>query len=64
MILFLFSCCCSVQFKLQLEPKIQVTDRDEGDNARIKVICTTKEKGSDTEACATFRIVTDMVRYF
>lgn len=44
-----------------MDPKIIVTDRDDGDNARIKVICSTKEKGSDSEACATFRVETDMV---
>lgn len=27
----------------------------------IRVICSTQEKGSDTEACATFRVETDMV---
>lgn len=46
--------------ELQVSPKIIVTDSDEGPNARVEVTCS-KEKGSDSEACATFRIVTDMV---
>ena len=47
--------------EFQVNPKITVTDRDEGENARIRVMCSTKEKGSDSEACATFRVETDMV---
>lgn len=47
--------------EIEVNPKILVTDRDEGDNARIRVSCTTKEKGSDAEACATFRVETDMI---
>ncbi|KAG6439028.1 hypothetical protein O3G_MSEX000422, partial [Manduca sexta] len=45
----------------QVSPKIIVTDRDEGDNAMIRVVCSSKEKGSDAEACATFRVETDMI---
>ncbi|PZC83942.1 hypothetical protein B5X24_HaOG206691 [Helicoverpa armigera] len=47
--------------EIEVNPKITVTDKDEGENARIRVICSTKEKGSDTEGCATFRIQTDMI---
>ncbi|XP_063531882.1 cadherin-23 [Cydia strobilella] len=47
--------------EVELNPKIIVTDRDEGRNAEIKVTCSTKERGSDAEACATFRVVTDMI---
>ncbi|XP_026729820.1 cadherin-23 isoform X2 [Trichoplusia ni] len=47
--------------EIEVNPKINVTDLDEGENARIRVKCTTKEKGSDFEACATFRVVTDMI---
>lgn len=45
----------------QVSPKIIVSDQDEEDNAKIRVICSTKEKGSDAEACSTFRVETDMV---
>lgn len=45
-----------------MNPNIIVTDRDEGVNARIRVSCTTKEKGSDNEACVTFNVVTEEVR--
>lgn len=48
----------------QVTPKILVSDRDEGDNARIRVVCSTKEKGSDAEACNTFRVITDVVNIF
>lgn len=47
--------------KFQVNPKILITDRDEGENAKLNVVCSTKEKGSDAEACATFRVETDMV---
>ncbi|XP_013134373.1 PREDICTED: cadherin-23 [Papilio polytes] len=47
--------------EIEVSPKIRVTDRDEGENAIIKVTCSTEEKGSDAEACATFKIVTEMV---
>lgn len=46
---------------LQVNPNIIVTDRDEGVNAKIRVSCTTKEKGSDNEACVTFNVVTEEV---
>lgn len=45
-----------------MKPNIIVTDRDEGVNARIRISCTTKEKGSDNEACVTFNVVTEEVR--
>ncbi|XP_045534163.1 cadherin-23 [Papilio machaon] len=47
--------------EIEVSPKILVTDRDEGDNAIIKVTCSNEEKGSDVEACSTFKIVTEMV---
>ncbi|KAL0840760.1 hypothetical protein ABMA28_015943 [Loxostege sticticalis] len=50
-----------VDSEIEVTPKILVSDRDEGDNARIRVVCSTKEKGSDAEACNTFRVITDVV---
>ncbi|XP_052751367.1 cadherin-23 [Galleria mellonella] len=47
--------------EIEVTPNIIVTDRDDDINARIRVKCTTKEKGSDSEACNTFGIVTDMI---
>ncbi|XP_075970125.1 cadherin 74A [Anticarsia gemmatalis] len=47
--------------EIEVNPKILVTDRDVGENARIRVTCSSKAKGSDAEACATFRVETDMV---
>ncbi|XP_039748897.1 cadherin-23 [Pararge aegeria] len=47
--------------EIEVSPRIVVTDRDEGDNAKIQVRCSTKERGSDFEACSTFKIVTDML---
>lgn len=44
--------------ELQINPKILVTDRDAGLNANLLVTCSTREKGSDAEACATFRVET------
>lgn len=38
-----------------------MTDKDEDNNAKIRVLCTTKEKGSDIEACDTFNVITEMV---
>ncbi|XP_050342547.1 cadherin-23 [Nymphalis io] len=51
----------AVGTEIEVSPKIRVTDQDEGENANIKVTCSTKERGSDAEACSVFRIVTDMV---
>ncbi|XP_072941019.1 cadherin-87A [Epargyreus clarus] len=51
----------AVGSEIEVVPKIIVTDRDEGINANIQVSCSTKEKGSDAEACSTFRVVTDMI---
>lgn len=45
-----------------MNPNIIVTDRDDSVNAKIRVSCTTKEKGSDNEACVTFNVVTEEVR--
>ncbi|CAG9785326.1 unnamed protein product [Diatraea saccharalis] len=50
-----------VDAEIDVEPKVIVSDRDEGDNAKIHVKCSTKEKGSDAEACNTFRVFTEMV---
>ncbi|XP_013185198.1 cadherin-87A [Amyelois transitella] len=47
--------------ELHVTPNIIVTDLDDGDNAKIQVKCSTKEKGSDAEACHTFRVVTEMI---
>ncbi|CAG5042613.1 unnamed protein product [Parnassius apollo] len=47
--------------EIEVFPKILVTDRDEGENAKVQVTCSTDEKGSDSEACSTFKIVTDMI---
>ncbi|XP_068630269.1 cadherin-87A [Battus philenor] len=47
--------------EIEVFPVILVSDRDEGDNAKIEVTCSTEEKGSDAEACSTFKIVTEMV---
>ncbi|XP_059061390.1 cadherin-23 [Achroia grisella] len=47
--------------EIEVTPNIIVTDRDENENSEIRVRCTTKEKGSDAEACKTFAIVTDMI---
>ncbi|XP_045446649.1 cadherin-23 [Melitaea cinxia] len=47
--------------EIEVTPKIIVTDRDEGDNANIKVKCSAKERGSDSEACSVFRIGTDVI---
>ncbi|XP_049865838.1 cadherin-23 [Pectinophora gossypiella] len=47
--------------EIEVYPRILVTDRDEGVNAKIRVTCSTKEKGSDNEACSTFNIITDMI---
>lgn len=46
--------------EIELNNKIIITDRDEGINGEIKVICS-KDKGGDAEACNTFRIVTDKI---
>ncbi|KPI98094.1 Cadherin-23 [Papilio xuthus] len=50
-----------VGMEIEVSPKILVTDRDEGENAIIKVTCSNEDKGSDVEACSTFKIVTEMV---
>ncbi|CAK1552466.1 unnamed protein product [Leptosia nina] len=50
-----------VESEIEVSPKILVTDLDEEENAKIRVSCSTKERGSDFEACSTFRIVTDMI---
>ncbi|XP_026328265.1 cadherin-23 isoform X1 [Hyposmocoma kahamanoa] len=47
--------------EIEVKPNIIVTDRDEGVNARIRISCTTKEKGSDNEACVTFNVVTEEI---
>ncbi|XP_053602394.1 cadherin-87A [Plodia interpunctella] len=47
--------------EIQVNPKIIVTDQDEGVNAKIQVICSTREKGSDMEACNTFRVITETI---
>ncbi|XP_047515658.1 cadherin-23 [Pieris napi] len=51
----------SVGNEIEVSPKILVTDLDEDENAKIRVTCSIKERGSDFEACSTFRIVTDMI---
>ncbi|XP_050671945.1 cadherin-23 [Leptidea sinapis] len=51
----------AVGTEIEVSPNIIVTDDDEGDNAKIVVTCTPKERGSDAEACATFRIDTHMI---
>ncbi|XP_045493126.1 cadherin-23 [Colias croceus] len=50
-----------VDSEIEVSPKILITDLDEGENANIRVSCSTKDRGSDAEACSTFRIVTDMI---
>ncbi|CAH2074945.1 unnamed protein product, partial [Iphiclides podalirius] len=47
--------------EIEVSPRILVTDRDDGDNAKVTISCSTEEKGSDAEACSTFRIETVMV---
>ncbi|GBP73902.1 Cadherin-23 [Eumeta japonica] len=47
--------------EIQLNPPIKITDSDEGVNAEIHVVCSTKDKGSDSEACSTFKIITDEI---
>ncbi|CAH2991920.1 unnamed protein product [Chilo suppressalis] len=49
-----------IDSEIEVTPKIIVSDRDDGNNAKIRVICSTKEKGSDAEACNTFKIITHM----
>ncbi|KAG7299357.1 hypothetical protein JYU34_016291 [Plutella xylostella] len=46
---------------IEVYPTIIVTDKDEGVNAEIQVKCTTNEKGSDVEACSTFKVMTDKI---
>ncbi|KAL4713627.1 hypothetical protein ACJJTC_017668 [Scirpophaga incertulas] len=50
-----------VDTEIEVIPKIIVTDRDEGINANVKVTCSYTEKGSDTEACNTFRVITETI---
>ncbi|XP_038210910.1 cadherin-23 [Zerene cesonia] len=50
-----------VDSEIEVSPKILITDLDEGENANVRVSCSSKDRGSDAEACSTFRIVTDMI---
>ncbi|XP_041976287.1 cadherin-23 [Aricia agestis] len=47
--------------EIEVNPNIVVTDRDEGVNAKVEVVCSNRERGGDAEACATFRLVTEQV---
>nr|XP_032511121.1 cadherin-23 isoform X1 [Danaus plexippus plexippus] len=51
----------SVGSEIKVTPDIIITDRDENDNAKIQVKCSDKERGSDVEACSTFKVTTEEI---